>query len=196
MNDEASDVESERIVEDRLRKKNWKRWGTYLADRQWGTVREDYSEDGDAWRHFPHGDARSRVYRWGEDGLFGLTDRQCRMCLSLALWNGKDPILKERLFGLTNEEGNHGEDVKELYFHLDATPTHSYAKALYKYPQCAFPYDELVRRNRERGRDMLEVDLEDLGVFDEGRYFDVTFEYGKRGPNDIVARFTLSLIHI
>jgi len=189
--DEAGDIESERIVEDRLRKKNWKRWGTYLADRQWGTVREDYSEDGDAWRHFPHEDARSRVYRWGEDGLFGLTDRQCRMCLSLALWNGKDPILKERLFGLTNEEGNHGEDVKESYFHLDATPTHSYAKALYKYPHCAFPYEELVRKNRERGRDALEVDLEDLGVFDDGRYFDVTFEYGKRGPNDMVARFTV-----
>jgi len=187
----SGDPENERLLEDRLRKKNWKRWGTYLADRQWGTVREDYSEDGDAWRHFPHEHARSRVYRWGEDGLFGLTDRQCRMCLSLALWNGKDRILKERLFGLTNEEGNHGEDVKELYFHLDATPTHSYAKALYKYPQAAFPYEELVARSRARGRDASEVDLEDLGVFDEDRYFDVTFEYAKRSPNDLLARFTI-----
>jgi len=188
---ERRDAESERLDEDRLRKRNWKRWGTYLADRQWGTVREDYSEDGDAWRHFPHDHARSRVYRWGEDGLFGVTDRQCRLCLSLALWNGKDPILKERLFGLTNEEGNHGEDVKELYFHLDATPTHSYAKALYKYPQAAFPYEDLVARSRARGRHLPEVDLEDLGVFDEGRYFDVTFEYAKRGPNDLLARFTV-----
>ncbi|MBK6464183.1 MAG: glucosidase [Myxococcales bacterium] len=185
------DPESERLLEDLLRKKNWKRWGTYLADRQWGTVREDYSEDGDAWRHFPHAHARSRVYRWGEDGLFGLTDRQCRMCLSLALWNGKDPILKERLFGLTNEEGNHGEDVKELYFHLDATPTHSYAKALYKYPQAEFPYEELVQRSRGRGRDASEIDLEHLGVFDEDRYFDVTFEYAKRGPDDLLGRFTV-----
>jgi hypothetical protein len=186
----ALDAESERLLEDRLRKRNWKRWGTYLADRQWGTVREDYSADGDAWRHFPHDHARSRAYRWGEDGLFGITDRQCRMCLSLALWNGKDAILKERLFGLTNEEGNHGEDVKELYFHLDATPTHSYAKALYKYPQRAFPYRELLERNRTLGRAVPEIDLEHLGTFDEGRYFDVTFEYAKRGPNDIVARFT------
>ena len=191
MNETPIDAESARLEEDRLRNRNWKRWGTYLADRQWGTVREDYSEDGDAWRHFPHEQARSRVYRWGEDGLFGITDRQCRLCLSLALWNGNDPILKERLFGLTNEEGNHGEDVKELYFHLDATPTHTYAKALYKYPHAAFPYEELVRRNRERGRHEPEVDLEDLGVFDEGRYFDITFEYAKRSPNDILARFTV-----
>ncbi len=185
------DPESARLLEARLRTHNWKRWGTYLPDRQWGTVREDYSEDGDAWAYFPHAHARSRVYRWGEDGLFGITDRQCRLCLSLALWNEQDEILKERLFGLTNNEGNHGEDVKELYFHLDATPTHSYAAALYKYPQRACPYAALVYESRSRGRDAPEVDLEDLGVFDDNRYFDVLFEYAKRGPNDIVARFTI-----
>src|SRR5215470_1095037 len=146
------DPESQRLLEDAQRTRNWKRWGPYLSDRQWGTVREDYSASGDAWDYFPHDTARSRAYRWGEDGLLGITDRECRLCFALGLWNGVDPILKERLFGLTGPEGNHGEDVKECYFYLDATPTHSYLKALYKYPQRAYPYDRLVQENRRRGR--------------------------------------------
>ncbi len=145
-------AEHQRLREDSARTGNWKRWGPYLSERQWGTVREDYSPDGDCWNYFPHDHARSRAYRWGEDGLLGITDRECRLCFALALWNGRDPILKERLFGLTGPEGNHGEDVKEQYFYLDSTPTHSYMKALYKYPQAPFPYNRLVDENNRRGR--------------------------------------------
>ncbi len=183
-------AEHRRLEEDRKREKNWKRWGPYLADRQWGTVREDYSADGDVWGYFPHDDARSRAYRWGEDGLLGWTDRECRLCFSLALWNGNDHILKERLFGLSNPEGNHGEDVKELYYHLDATPTYSYAKALYKYPQRAFPYDDLVKENRRRTKHEEEYELLDTGVFDEGRLFDIRVEYSKADDNDTLIRVT------
>jgi hypothetical protein len=185
MNDEL-----QRLQEDRSRAKNWKRWGPYLAERQWATVREDYSDGGDPWDYFPHDHARSRAYRWGEDGLLGITDRECRLCFALALWNGRDHILKERLFGLTGPEGNHGEDVKECYFYLDSSPTHSYLKALYKYPQAAFPYDELVRENRRRGRDLPEYELIDTGVFEGSRYFDVFIEYAKRTPDDIHIRIT------
>jgi hypothetical protein len=185
-------AETIRLEEDAKREKNWKRWGPYLSDRQWGTVREDYSPDGSCWEYFPHDHARSRAYRWGEDGLFGITDRECRLCLALALWNGRDPILKERLFGLTNAEGNHGEDVKECYFYLDSTPTHSYMKALYKYPQAAFPYDLLVAENRGRGRDQPEFELVDTGVFEGGRYFDVFVEYAKAAPDDILIRITIA----
>jgi len=184
------DAETERLAVDARREKNWKRWGPYLAERQWGTVREDYSPDGSAWEYFPHDHARSRAYRWGEDGLLGITDRECRLCFALALWNGRDPILKERLFGLTNPEGNHGEDVKECYFYLDATPTSSYLKALYKYPQAEYPYARLVAENRRRNRHEPEFELLDTGVFDEQRYFDVTVEYAKASPNDILIRIT------
>jgi hypothetical protein len=166
----------------------WKKWGPYLSERQWGTVREDYSEDGSAWESFSHDQARSRAYRWGEDGLAGFSDDRQRLCFALALWNGKDPILKERLFGLTNREGNHGEDVKEYYFYLDSTPTHSYLKYLYKYPQAAYPYDRIVRTNRDRGRNDPEFELLDTGVFDENRYFDVFVEYAKESPEDILIR--------
>jgi hypothetical protein len=170
---------------------NWKRWGTYLAERQWGTVREDYSTNGGVWNHFTHDDAVWRAYRWGEDGLLGFTDRQCRLCFSMALWNGMDPILKERLFGLAGHEGNHGEDVKECYFYLDATPTHSYCKALYKYPQLPFPYQHLRDENRRRSREDLEYELTDAGVFDSNRYFDVYVEYAKASPDDILIRITV-----
>lgn len=170
----------------------WRRWGTYLPERQWGTVREDYSADGDAWTSFSHEAARSRAYRWGEDGLLGWTDRQCRLCFSIALWNRRDPILKERLFGLTGPQGNHGEDVKECYFYVDATPTHSYAKALYKYPHAEFPYARLIRENAARGRGDRELDLEETGVFDGGRYFDVFVEYAKAGENDTRIRVTIA----
>ena len=186
------DAESRRLAEDSARTQNWQRWGTYLAERQWGTVREDYSADGTCWDYFPHDHARSRVYRWGEDGLLGLTDRQNRLCFAVALWNGKDPILKERLFGLTGPEGNHGEDVKECYFYLDATPTCSYAKALYKYPQAAYPYAQLVEENRRRGRGEREYELADTGVFDESRYFDVFVEYAKDAPEDVLIRITVA----
>ena len=145
---DALDVESRRLAEDTRREKNWKRWGPYLAERQWGTVREDYSLGGSCWDYFPHDHARSRAYRWSEDGLLGITDRECRLCFALALWNGRDPILKERLFGLTGPEGNHGEDVKDCYYYLDSAPTHSYMKALYKYPQAEFPYGRLAEKNR------------------------------------------------
>jgi hypothetical protein len=178
-------AEQDRLAEDARREKNWKRWGPYLAERQWATVREDYSAEGESWTYFTHEDARSRAYRWGEDGLLGITDRECRLCFALALWNGRDPFLKERLFGLTNAEGNHGEDVKECYFYLDATPTHSWLRALYKYPQDAFPYERLLAENRARGRDQPEFELLDTGVFDGNRYFDVTAEYAKAGPNDL-----------
>jgi hypothetical protein len=169
----------------------WRRWGPYLSERQWGTVREDYSEGGTAWDYFPHEHARSRAYRWGEDGIAGFSDDQALICLALALWNGRDPILKERLFGLTNSEGNHGEDVKELYYYLDATPTHSYMRMLYKYPQAAFPYRELVEENRRRGMTQPEYELPDTGVFADGRYFDVEVEYAKADPDDILMRVTV-----
>ena len=168
----------------------WKRWGPYLSERQWGTVREDYSDGGDAWDYFTHDHARSRAYRWGEDGLGGISDNEQRICFALALWNGKDPILKERLFGLTNSEANHGEDVKEYYFYLDSTPTHSYMKYLYKYPQAAYPYDDLVRTNSHRNRDEMEYELLDTGIFDEDRYFDVFVEYAKAGPDDMLVQIT------
>jgi Glycosyl hydrolase family 63 C-terminal domain len=182
--------ELQRLQQDQARKKNWKRWGPYLAERQWATVREDYSAQGDPWDYFPHDQARSRAYRWGEDGLLGITDRECRLCFALALWNGRDQILKERLFGLTGPEGNHGEDVKECYFYLDSSPTHSYLKGLYKYPQAAFPYDQLIRENRGRNLDLPEYELIDTGVFEESRYFDVFVEYAKQGPDDIHIRIT------
>ena len=181
-----------RLAEDARRERNWKRWGPYLSERQWGTVREDYSASGDCWSYFPHDHARSRAYRWGEDGLLGFSDREGRLCLSLALWNGQDPILKERLFGLTGPEGNHGEDVKECYYYLDATPTHSYNRALYKYPQRAFPYAELVAESARRGKLEPEYELADTGAFDEGRYFDVQAEYAKGGPDDVLVRVTVS----
>ena len=183
-------AELARLAEDERREKNWKRWGPYLSERQWGTVREDYSASGDCWEYFPHDHARSRAYRWGEDGLLGICDRECRLCFALALWNGRDPILKERLFGLTNAEGNHGEDVKECYYYLDSTPTHSYMKALYKYPQASFPYEWLVEENRRRGREQPEFELEDTGIFDEQRYFDIFVEYAKAQPDDMAIRIT------
>jgi len=185
-------AEARRLAEDAARAQNWKRWGPYLSERQWATVREDYSEHGTCWDYFPHDHARSRAYRWGEDGLLGFADRECRLCFALALWNGRDPILKERLFGLTGGEGNHGEDVKEQYFYLDSTPTHSYAKALYKYPQAEFPYARLLEENRRRGKDEGEFELTDTGVFDEGRYFDVFAEYAKNLPNDLLIRITVA----
>src|SRR4051812_44750085 len=188
----SRDPEAIRLEQDTQRKANWKRWGPYLSERQWATVREDYSGDGNCWDYFPHDHARSRAYRWGEDGLLGFTDRQCRICFALALWNGRDPILKERLFGLTGPEGNHGEDCKECYYYLDSTPTYSYAKALYKYPQAEFPYARLVRENRERGLNGAELELVDTGVFDENRYFDVFAEYAKGSPEDICIRITVA----
>jgi hypothetical protein len=183
-------AEQKRLDDARVAKIPWKKWGPYLSERQWGTVREDYSEGGDAWNFFTHDHARSRAYRWGEDGIAGLSDDKQRLCFALAVWNGKDPILKERLFGLTNSEGNHGEDVKEYYFYLDSTPTHSYMKFLYKYPQAAFPYGNLVEENRKRTRKDMEYELLDTGVFNEDRYFDVLVEYAKAGPEDILVRIT------
>ncbi|MBK7368880.1 MAG: glucosidase [Candidatus Eisenbacteria bacterium] len=186
------DAESQRLQQDAARESNWKRWGPYLSERQWGTVREDYSADGDSWSYFPHDHARSRAYRWGEDGLLGISDREGRLCFALALWNGRDSILKERLFGVTGHEGNHGEDVKELYYYLDATPTHSYLKALYKYPQAEFPYGTLLAQNARRGKDAPEFELADTGVFADGRYFDVQAEYAKASPDDVLVRITVS----
>ena len=183
-------AEQRRLADDRDRRKNWKRWGPYLSDRQWGTVREDYSANGSCWEYLPHEHARSRAYRWGEDGLLGFCDRECRLCFALALWNERDPILKERLFGLSNPQGNHGEDVKECYYYLDATPTYSYCKALYKYPHAAFPYDRLVSEAARRGKNDPEFELADTGVLDEGRYFDVTAEYAKHSPDDLLIRLT------
>jgi len=178
-------AEEIRLDETREHEVPWKLWGPYLSERQWGTVREDYSENGDAWNYFTHDQARSRAYHWGEDGLAGISDEHQRLCFSIALWNGKDPILKERLFGLTNSEGNHGEDVKEYYYYLDSTPTHSYMKYLYKYPQNAYPYSDLVETNRRRGRYEPEYELLDTGIFNEDRYFDVFVEYAKKAPTDI-----------
>ena len=166
-------AEEHRLEEARLGVANWRRWGPYLSERQWGTVREDYSPDGTAWEYFTHDQARSRAYRWGEDGLAGLSDDHQRLCFAIALWNGHDPILKERAFGLTGTEGNHGEDVKEYYFYLDNVPSHAYMKYLYKYPQRAFPYAELVAENRRRGRHDREYELLDTGIFADNRYFDV-----------------------
>jgi hypothetical protein len=179
-----------RLVQNDVRKVNWTRWGPYLSERQWGTVREDYSSDGRPWEDLSHEQARSRVYRWGEDGLLGICDRECRICFAIALWNGRDPILKERLFGLTGPEGNHGEDCKELYYYLDGTPTASYLKALYKYPQAQYPYGELVAENLRRDRSQPEYEIEDTGVFDQSRYFDILVEYAKAGPEDMLVRIT------
>src|SRR5437773_2807492 len=176
-------TEHQRLEHEAARTKNWKRWGPYLSERQWATVREDYSPYGNCWDYFPHDHARSRAYRWGEDGLLGISDRQCRLCFALALWNANDPILKERLFGLTGSEGNHGEDVKELYYYLDSTPTHSYMKALYKYPQAEYPYAHLAEENRRRGLEAPELELMETGVFNEDRYFDVVAEYAKASEN-------------
>ena len=183
-------VEHKRLSDSRDQGAPWKKWGPYLSERQWGTVREDYSDNGDAWNYFTHDQARSRAYRWGEDGLGGICDEKQRLCFALALWNGNDPILKERLFGLSNSEGNHGEDVKEYYFYVDSTPTHSYMKYLYKYPQAAFPYDDLVNTNRKRTRDEMEYELIDTGVFNQERYFDVFVEYAKQAPEDILIQIT------
>jgi len=184
-------AEHRRLDEHRNRKANWKKWGPYLSERSWGTVREDYSTDGSAWEYFPHDHARSRAYRWGEDGIAGISDRFQYICFALALWNGHDPILKERMFGLTGSEGNHGEDVKEYYFYLDSTPTHSYMKMLYKYPQATFPYTDLVSENRRRGYTEYEYELMDTGVFEDNRYFDVFIEYAKADQDDILARITM-----
>ncbi len=190
MTDDLEGAEFARLAAGNVQQNPWRRWGPYLSERQWGTVREDYSEDGDAWRYFTHDQARSRTYQWGEDGLAGLSDEEQRLCFALAFWNGRDPILKERLFGLANAEGNHGEDVKEYYFYLDATPTHSYMKWLYKYPQRAFPYTDLVDTNAARTRHDLEYELLDTGVFDDDRYFDIFVEYAKAAPEDVLIRVT------
>jgi hypothetical protein len=184
-------AEHHRLEEAQQEKVPWKKWGPYLSERQWGTVREDYSEGGDAWNYFTHDQARSRAYRWGEDGLAGISDERQRLCFALALWNGKDPILKERLFGLTNSESNHGEDVKEYYFYLDSTPTHSYMKYLYKYPQAAFPYGDLVETSRRRSRNEFEYELLDTGIFDEDRYFDVFVEYAKATAEDVLIQISI-----
>src|SRR5256885_4709565 len=184
--------EEQRLLQSRDRSAHWKRWGPYLSERAWGTVREDYSADGLAWDYFPHDHARSRAYRWNEDGIAGISDRQQRICFSVALWNGKDPILKERLFGLTGNEGNHGEDVKEVYHYLDSTPTHSYMKFLYRYPQGEFPYADLVNENRRRSRFDPEYELIDTGIFDDDRYFDVFIEYAKADIDDVLIRITVA----
>ncbi|MBK6942277.1 MAG: glucosidase [Planctomycetes bacterium] len=185
---EPADAERARLAEDEARVKNWKRFGPYLAERQWGTVREDYSKDGECWDYFPFEQAHQRAYRWGEDGLLGITDRECRLCFSIALWNGKDPVLKERLFGLNGKQGNHGEDVKETYYYLDSTPTHSFMRAQYSYPQAEFPYDLLRDENARRDREQREFELHDTGVFADARYFDVIAEYAKAGPDDLLIR--------
>ncbi len=195
MKNPQKDAEKKRVIEqsnDRKSKgyKPWRRWGPYLSERQWGTVREDYSPTGEAWDYFTHDQARSRAYRWGEDGIAGFSDSKQRLCLGLALWNGKDPILKERFFGLTNSEANHGEDVKELYYYLDATPSHSYLKMLYKYPQAAFPYAQLVEENGRRDKSQPEYELMDTGIFDDDKYFDVFVEYAKADTDDILMRIT------
>ena len=184
--------EQERLDEHYSKKKDWLKWGPYLSERQWGTVREDYSANGDAWNYFPHDHARSRTYRWGEDGLAGISDRYCNICFAVALWNGKDPILKERLFGLTGPEGNHGEDVKELYYYLENTPSHSYMKQLYKYPQNEFPYAQLTGEAQNRGKEDPEFELLDTGIFDNNEYFDVFTEYAKAGEEDILIKISIA----
>src|SRR3989442_7641291 len=185
-------AEERRLEESRQRAKHWKRWGPYLSERAWGTVREDYSPNGVAWDYFSHDHAGSRAYRWNEDGLAGICDRHQMICFALTLWNRRDPIIKERAFGLTGSEGNHGEDVKEYYFYLDSTPTHSYMKYLYKYPQAAFPYSQLVEENRQRNRHAFEYELMDTGVFHDDRYFDMVVEYAKATTDDILIRITAS----
>ena len=184
-------VEASRLEEAREKRVPWRQWGPYLSERQWGTVREDYSEDGNAWDYFSHDQARSRAYHWGEDGLAGVSDDKQRLCFSLALWNGKDPLLKERVFGLTNSEANHGEDVKEYYFYLDSTPTHSYMKYLYKYPQAEFPYLDLINTNRGRSRQDPEYELIDTGIFNDNRYFDIFVEYAKASPTDLLIEISI-----
>jgi hypothetical protein len=190
-NAEAWGIERARILEADAGIAAWRRWGPYVSDRQWGTVREDYSEGGSAWDSFPFDDARLRAYRWGEDGIFAFSDDQQQLCLGLTLWNGQDPILKERFFGLSGTQGNHGEDVKDYYFYLDATPTHSYQRALYKYPLQAFPYARLREENARRGRSQPEFELVDTGIFDDG-YVDVVVEYAKDGPDDVLLRVTVT----
>ena len=192
MTKERMAQEQKRLDDSRSKVKDWHKWGPYLSERQWGTVREDYSPDGDAWNYFSHDDSRSRAYRWGEDGIAGISDRYCNVCFGIALWNGKDQILKERLFGLTGPQGNHGEDVKELYYYLENTPTHSYMKHLYKYPQNQFPYRQLVEENRKRGKNDLEYELLDTGIFDNNEYFDVLTEYAKADNEDILIKISIS----
>src|SRR5690242_3991408 len=189
--DSAPTIEHRRLDDARGKGIPWKKWGPYLSERQWGTVREDYSRDGNAWDYFTHDQARSRAYRWGEDGIAGISDDKQGLCFALALWNGRDPILKERLFGLTNNEGNHGEDVKEYYFYLDSTPTHSWMRFLYKYPQAAFPYEDLVRTNARRSTHDMEYELLDTGVFDDNQYFDVFVTYAKAAANDILIEISV-----
>src|SRR5436305_617495 len=184
--------EEQRLEDSRDRRAHWNRWGPYVSERAWGTVREDYSANGTAWEYLPHDQARSRAYRWNEDGLAGICDRHQKICFALALWNGRDPILKERLFGLTGNEGNHAEDVKECYFYLDNTPTHSYMKYLYKYPQAEFPYAQLVEENRRRDQQSSDFELMDTGVFSDNRYFDVSVEYAKGSPEDILVRINVT----
>src|SRR5260221_6369861 len=179
-------AEEQRLTAARDKKAPWRMWGPYLSERQWGTVREDYSASGAAWEYLPHDHARSRAYRWGEDGIAGICDDRQQLCFALALWNGVDPILKERMFGLTGNEGNHGEDVKEQYFYLDNVPSHAYMKYLYKYPQRAYPYGDLVAENQRRSRQDPEYELLDTGIFEDDRYFDVLIEYAKAGPTDIL----------
>src|SRR5689334_5799727 len=193
MTDHAVGVTDEhrRLEESRARTHHWKRWGPYLSERAWGTVREDYSPHGSAWDYLPHDHARSKAYRWNEDGIGGISDRHQFICFALAMWNGKDPLLKEHLFGLTGSEGNHGEDVKEYYFYLDNTPTHSYMKCLYKYPQQAFPYTQLAEENRRRSKFEPEFELLDTGIFAENRYYDVFVEYAKATPEDILVQVTI-----
>jgi hypothetical protein len=188
----SKEAEKKRLEEARTKRAAWKKWGPYLSERQWGTVREDYSSNGDAWNYFTHDQARSRAYRWGEDGLGGISDDHQVLCFALALWNGRDPIIKERAFGLANNEGNHGEDVKEYYFYLDSTPTHSYMKYLYKYPQAAYPYQDIIATNRSRGKHEAEYELLDTGVFDDNRYFDVFVEYAKAAPHDVLVRISVA----
>jgi len=190
VSDQENGAEARRLAEEAHDEQPWKLWGPYLSDRQWGTVREDYSATGEAWTYFPHDHARSRAYRWGEDGLLGICDDHGRLCFALTLWNGADPIVKERLFGLAGPEGNHGEDVKECYYYLDNTPTHAYMKALYKYPQRAFPYADLVAENGRRGKGDPEYELLDTGAFAQDRYFDVVVEYAKADPTDMLVRIT------
>src|SRR6201989_2786266 len=185
-----STAEDIRLAESAARTKHWKRWGPYLSERSWGTVREDYSAYGNAWEYLSHDHARSRAYRWNEDGLAGISDRKQNICFALALWNERDPILKERIFGLTGSEGNHGEDVKEYYFYLDSTPTHSYMKYLYKYPQAEFPYGQLVEENGRRGKLASEFELIDTGVFNDDRYFDVFVEYAKADVEDVLIKIS------
>src|SRR5690348_2531441 len=184
--------EQHRLSEARSGQAPWRKWGPYLSERQWGTVREDYSATGEAWDYFPHDHARSRAYRWNEDGIAGISDRHQNLCFALALWNERDPILKERLFGLTGTEANHGEDVKEYYYYLDNTPTHSYMKYLYKYPQAAYPYEELIHVNRERSKSEPEYELIDTGIFEDDRYFDVFVEYAKAEVDDLCIRITVA----